>query len=92
MSTVIVLDRLLLQDVPAMSLRLALIILYLVTMLSASVRAFGTKAPAFIRSAPRSVPVARGMSTSEPDTTVVDTCQQKIQTALETTDVKVTGE
>eukprot|EP00525_Craspedostauros_australis_P002843 CAMPEP_0198115990 /NCGR_PEP_ID=MMETSP1442-20131203/8955_1 /TAXON_ID= /ORGANISM="Craspedostauros australis, Strain CCMP3328" /LENGTH=157 /DNA_ID=CAMNT_0043773645 /DNA_START=19 /DNA_END=492 /DNA_ORIENTATION=- len=27
----------------------------------------------------------------EPDTTIVDTCQQKIQAALEATDVKVTG-
>ena len=75
-----------------MALRPALVIVCLVIMLSASVRAFGTKAPTFLRSAPRCVTVARGMSTSEPDTSVVDTCQQKIKTALEAVDVKVTGE
>mmetsp|Transcript_42757 Transcript_42757/g.103193 ORF Transcript_42757/g.103193 Transcript_42757/m.103193 type:complete len:166 (-) Transcript_42757:2437-2934(-) len=31
------------------------------------------------------------MSSSSPDTSIVDVCQQKIQDALQTTDVKVTG-
>ena len=34
---------------------------------------------------------ARFMSSSAPDTSVVETCTQKIGDALETTDVKVTG-
>mmetsp|Transcript_42756 Transcript_42756/g.103189 ORF Transcript_42756/g.103189 Transcript_42756/m.103189 type:complete len:170 (-) Transcript_42756:2441-2950(-) len=33
----------------------------------------------------------RMSSTSSPDTSIVDVCQQKIQDALQTTDVKVTG-
>jgi acid stress-induced BolA-like protein IbaG/YrbA len=34
---------------------------------------------------------ARAMSSDAPDTSVVDICTQKIQDALETTEVKVTG-
>lgn len=75
-----------------MALRTALVTTILIVMLSAAARAFGTKAPTFIRSAPRSFSVgARSMSTSEPDTSIVDTCQEKIQTALEADNVKVTG-
>jgi len=75
-----------------MALRPTLLIVLLAVMLSTAARAFGTKAPSFIRSSPRSFAVARGMSsTSEPDTSVVDTCQKKIQAALEADNVKVTG-
>eukprot|EP00544_Gedaniella_sp_CCMP2646_P009395 CAMPEP_0202481686 /NCGR_PEP_ID=MMETSP1361-20130828/1172_1 /ASSEMBLY_ACC=CAM_ASM_000849 /TAXON_ID=210615 /ORGANISM="Staurosira complex sp., Strain CCMP2646" /LENGTH=116 /DNA_ID=CAMNT_0049109237 /DNA_START=79 /DNA_END=429 /DNA_ORIENTATION=- len=59
-------------------------------MLSATARAFGTRALPFCRTTARRS-FARGMSTSEPDTSVVDTCQQKIKAALDADDVKVTG-
>ena len=60
-------------------------------MLSAAARAFGTRALPFCRTTAPLSPFARGMSTSEPDTSVVDTCQEKIQAALDTDNVKVTG-
>lgn len=76
-----------------MAIRLAFVTALLVIMLSRAVRAFGTRAPTLIKSSPRSIGafVARGMSTSEPDTSIVDTCQQKIQQALEADIVKVVG-
>jgi hypothetical protein len=75
---------------PAMPPRPILLTTLLIIMLSATARAFGTRALPFCRTtAPRSF--ARGMSTSEPDTSVVDTCQQKIKAALDADDVKVTG-
>lgn len=41
--------------------------------------------------ATNNINTARFMSSSAPDTSVVETCTQKIGDALETTDVKVTG-
>jgi hypothetical protein len=73
-----------------MALLRSLFTLLLIIMLSAAARAFGTKAP-IVRNSPRAFSVARGMSTSEPDTSVVVICKEKIQAALESDDVKVTG-
>ena len=73
-----------------MSPRRILLSVLLITMLSAAVRAFGTSS--VVRYAPRSFAVVRSMSTTgEPDTSVVATCQEKIQAALDTSNVKVTG-
>lgn len=77
-----------------MALRSTFVTTLLLIMLTAAARAFGTKAPSFIVRSARGYltgAVARSMSTSEPDTSIVDTCQGKIQEALEADDVKVTG-
>jgi len=61
---------------------------FLAIMFSAAARAFSLTA---VRSRPR-LAMLRPMSTGgEPDTSVVDTCTQKIKDALEATDVKVVG-
>lgn len=63
----------------------------LVTMFYAAARAFGTTSP-IVRGAPRaSFAVTRFMSTTEDHTSVVATCEEKIQAALEADNVKVTG-
>jgi hypothetical protein len=63
----------------------------LVIMFYAAARAFGTTSP-IVRGAPRaSFVVTRFMSTTEDPTSVVATCQEKIQAALEADNVKVTG-
>jgi stress-induced morphogen len=64
--------------------------LFVFIMFSAGARAFTSRVvdPATLRSAF----FARGMSTAgDADTSIVSICQEKIQKALETTDVKVTG-
>ncbi len=71
-------------------LLLLLLSLFSLGMLSSfGARAFSTVARNARFTATRSA-TARFMS-SEPDTSVVDTCTQKIGEALETSDVKVTG-
>jgi hypothetical protein len=63
----------------------------LVSMLSASARAFGTTF-FIVRRAPRaSCSVIRSMSTTGEHTSIVATCQEKIRAALEADNVKVTG-
>ena len=58
----------------------------LLTMFSATARAFTT--PAFRASR---APFARFMSSSEPETSIVEICRQKIVDALGTDNVKVQG-
>lgn len=75
-------------------LPLALSLFLFLSMLSSfGARAFSTKAAqrtvSFAIARPTST-TARFMS-SEPDTSVVETCTQKIGNALDTSDVKVTG-
>lgn len=63
--------------------------LFLFIMFSAGARAFTSRV-----ANPRSAFLARGMSTTagdDADTSIVSVCQEKIQKALGTTDVKVTG-
>ena len=72
-----------------------------ITMLSSAVRAFSSRSSAavvrlssasFVGRAAVTTTTFRPMSSGgEPDTSVVETCRQKIQDALETKDVKVTG-
>ena len=66
----------------------------LVIMISASVRAFSTKAPAAFSRLASSQPVmTRFMSTEGGDggPAIVDICKDKISKLLETENVKVTG-
>ena len=73
--------------------------IFAVIMISASVRAFTTRSPAFtgLKSrigTPSQILVTRSMSTPEsPDggPSIVDVCKGKISKLLETDDVKVTG-
>ena len=70
-----------------------LLVLFLSMLSSFGARAFATTKAAqraFTATRPSLISTARFMS-SEPDTSVVETCTQKIGAALETDNVKVTG-
>jgi hypothetical protein len=70
------------------TMTIARVVAVLIIMLSATARAFSTHAASTRR--PFLGLVARTMSTTD-DNTVVATCTRKIQEALATTNVKVTG-
>mmetsp|Transcript_4683 Transcript_4683/g.8942 ORF Transcript_4683/g.8942 Transcript_4683/m.8942 type:complete len:125 (-) Transcript_4683:64-438(-) len=62
-----------------------LAIIFACFMFSSITRAFRSATPLVQRS------LAQRMSSSAPDTSIVDICQQKIQDALKASSVKVTG-